>query len=349
MAVLHVVEQGAVISKRGEMLVVTKEQETLLSIQAFAVDQVIVFGRIQITSPARDFLLERNIDTVFMTRTGRFRGRMSAYSGGNIILRQAQFRCCENEEFLVSLGKQFVVGKLGNSRAVLRRHQRRIQNDEVERALLRMRRTLANVDKAETLDQLRGYEGDGSAAYFGSLSHLIKQPGFEFRRRSRRPPLDPFNALLSFGYTMLLGTVMTAVQVVGLEPYLGALHAPSQGRPSVGLDLMEEFRPILVDALAVRAVNRRQFLPEEFEYAEEPSFAGEFEDGEKPDNSHYPVLLGRLGIKKWIALYDTQLRTSVEYSRYNCKLTYAQIITEQARLLARHFMGEESYYPFLVR
>lgn len=349
MAVLHVVEQGAVIAKRGDVLIVSKERETLLSIQAFAVDQVIVFGRVQITSPARDFLLERQIDTVFMSRTGRFRGRLSAYSGGNIILRQNQFRQCEDERFLLALGTRFVAGKLSNCRAVLRRHQRRSQSDEVERALLRIRRTLATLDKAESLDQLRGHEGDGSAAYFGSLAHLIRQPGFEFRRRSRRPPLDPFNALLSFGYTMLLGTVMTAVQVVGLEPFLGALHAPAQGRPSVGLDLMEEFRPILVDALAIRAVNRRQFVPEEFEYAEDPHFAGGFEEGEKPEVSDYPVLLGRLGIKKWIALYQQQLATQVEYPRYSCKLTYAQVITEQARLLARHFMGDEEYYSFVVR
>lgn len=349
MAVLHVVEQGAVIGKRGEVLVVSKERETLLTIQAFAVEQVIVFGRVQITSPARDFLLERNIDTVFMTRTGRFRGRMSAYSGGNILLRQNQFRQCDDQQFLLALGRQFVQGKLQNCRALLRRHQRRAPHPEIERSLLRLRRVLEKLEQAETLDQLRGYEGDGSAAYFGCLNHLIRQPGFEFHKRTRRPPLDPFNALLSFGYTMLLGTVMTAVQVVGLEPFLGALHAPAQGRPSIGLDLMEEFRPLLVDALAVRAVNKRQFLPEEFEYASDPNFAGEFQDGENPPISDYPVLLGRLGIKKWIAIYQQQLLTPIEYPRYNCRLTYAQIITEQARLLARHFLQEESYYPFTVR
>ena len=349
MAILYVVEQGAVVMKRGELLAVSKEGEILTTVHAFAIEQVILFGRVQLTAPARDFLLDKEIDTVFMTRTGRFRGRLSSYSGGNIDLRQAQFRYCDGEDRLVELSKRFVTGKLSNCRALLRRHQRRAQSPEVERALTRIRQGLVTLERAQTLDEVRGYEGDGSANYFGCLNHLLKQPGFEFRRRSRRPPLDPFNALLSFGYTMLLGTVMTAVQVVGLEPYLGALHAPSKGRPSIGLDLMEEFRPLLVDALAIRAVNRRQFVPEEFEYSEVPADGIEFEDGEKPALTEYPVLLGRLGIKKWIAVYEEQLRSPIDYPRYGCKLPFGQIVTEQARLLARHFVGDEEYQSFVVR
>ncbi len=349
MAVLYVVEQGAVVSKRSEVVQVSKDGELLTTVPAFALEQVLLFGRVQLTAPARDFLLEKEIDTVFMTRTGRFRGRLTSYSGGNIELRQAQFRFCDQDELLVDLGKRFVAGKLGNCRALLRRHQRRAQSPEVERALLRMRQSLSLLEGASTLDEVRGYEGDGSASYFGCLNDLIKQPGFEFRRRTRRPPRDPFNALLSFGYTMLLGTVMTAVQVVGLEPYLGALHSPQRGRPSIALDLMEEFRPLLVDAIAIRAVNRRQFLAEEFEYRTEVAHDVDFADGESPGSADYPVLLGRLGVKKWIALYEEQLRSPIEYPRFGCRLSFGQIVLEQARLLARHFQGEESYQSFLVR
>lgn len=349
MAVLYVVEQGAMISKRGETIVVTKERETLKTVPAFALEQMIVFGRVQLTAPLRNFLLERAIDTVFMTRSGRFCGRLTSYTGGNIELRQAQFRHCEDPTFLADLGRRFVEGKLSNCRAVLRRHQRRLQSPEVERGLLRMRKSLALLERGQTLDEIRGYEGDGSASYFGCLSHLLRQPGFEFARRTRRPPLDPFNALLSFGYTMLLGTVMTAVYLVGLEPYLGSLHVPSKGRPSMGLDLMEEFRPILVDAIAIRAVNRRQFLPEEFEYRPETGPTVPFAEGEHPATSEYPVLLGRLGIKKWIALYEDQLRAKIEYPRYGCRMTFGQIVIEQARMLARHFLKQEDYQSFLVR
>lgn len=349
MSILYVVEQGAVVLKRGELIAVAKEEEIITTIPAFALDQIILFGRVQLSAPVRNFLLEKDIDTVFMSRTGRFLGRLSAYSGGKIDLRQAQFRYCDKEDQLVELGKKFVEGKLSNYRTLLRRHQRRAPNSEVERGLSRLRSRLDSLERAQTLDELRGFEGDGSATYFGCLKHLIKQPGFEFNKRTRRPPRDPFNAILSFGYTMLLGTVLTAIQVVGLEPYLGALHSPQRGRPSAGLDLMEEFRPILVDALAIRAVNRRQFLPEEFEYTDNELGETEFEDGEHPARSEYPVLLGRLGIKKWIALYEEQLKTIIEYPRFGCRLSFGQIITEQARLLARHFLGEENYSPFTVR
>jgi CRISPR-associated protein Cas1 len=337
-----------VVSKRGEVLIVRKDDQQLASIQAFAVEQVILFGRVQLTAPARDFLLDKEIDTVFMTRTGRFRGRLTSYSGGNVGLRQSHFRRSENPAFLLDLGKRLVSGKLSNCRALLRRHQRRLQSPEVERGLARLRRCLTSLQDAETMNEVRGYEGDGSAGYFGCLKHLFKQPGFDFERRTRRPPRDPFNALLSFGYTMLLGSVMTAVQVVGLEPYLGCLHSPARGRPSVALDMMEEFRPILVDAIAIRAVNRRQFLPQEFEY-QETTFAGQVDDGERLHPSDYPVLLGRTGVKKWIALYEEQLRTRIEYPRYGCTLSFGQIITEQARLLARHILGEEPYEAFTVR
>ena len=349
MAVLYVVEQGAVVSKRGDTVMICKDQETLRSVPAFALEQLVLFGRVQLTAPARDYLLEKEIDTVFMTRAGRFRGRLTSYTGGNIELRQAQFRRCEQPEFLLDLGRRFVAGKLSNCRAVLRRHQRRLQDSHVERGLLRLRKSIALLEQGRTLDEIRGYEGDGSASYFSCLDRLLRQPGFEFHRRTRRPPLDPFNALLSFGYTMLLGTVMTAVYMVGLEPYLGTLHVPTKGRPSMGLDLMEEFRPILVDAVAVRAINRRQFLPEEFEYHPAVGPTVPFSDGESPPPSEYPVLLGRLGIKKWIALYEEQLRVKIDYPRYGCRLAFGQIVIEQARLLARHFLGEEPYQAFVVR
>ncbi len=349
MAVLYVVEQGAILSKKGERLVIRKGNEVLEAVPIFALDQVVVFGNAQVSAPARNLLLDRGIDTVFLTPGGRFRGRLSSYSGGNIELRRAQFQRCAQDEFLVDLGRRIVVGKLTNARTLLQRYQRRLQCRQVEQALVRMRATLSRLDRAENLDQLRGCEGEGSAAYFGCFGELLANSDFFFKGRNRRPPRDPMNALLSFGYTSLLGTVLTAVQVVGLDPFLGALHAPARGRPSVALDLMEEFRSLLVDAVAIRAANRRQLRPEEFVYrpeVEPPEGLGELEELTPQD---YPVLLGRVSIKKWIALYEEQLQTRIHYERYGCRLTYQQVVTEQARLLARHFMGEEEYVAFTVR
>ncbi len=349
MPILYVVEQGARVTKTGERIIIRKESETLQTVPAFALEQVVLFGNIELTPPARNFLLDQGIDTVFMSMGGRFRGRLSSFSGNNIELRQTQFAKCQEEAFLLDLAQRFVQGKLANCRTLLRRHQRRAQSEKVEKALVRMRRSIRQLESGCTLDQVRGHEGDGSASYFGCLTELIKQPGFEFRKRTRRPPRDPFNAILSFGYTMLLGTVLTAIQVVGLDPFLGALHAPRNGRPSIALDLMEEFRPLLVDSVAIRMVNRRQLLAEDFEYQESASPPEDLEDGEKLSRKDYPVLMGPLCVKKWIAVYDDLLQSKVDYPRYGCRLRYQQIVTEQARLLVRHFQGEEEYQAYLIR
>ena len=334
--------------KDNDRIQVKKEDQLLQTVPIFAIDQIVLFGNVTITASMRNYLLDQSVDTVFLTKRGRFRGRLTSYSGSNIELRQQQFRCCDDESFVLDTGRRFVQGKLENSRTVLRRHQRRLQDDNLARALMRLRAITERLPQALTLDQLRGYEGEAGATYFACLSKVLKQPEFQFSKRTRRPPKDPFNAILSFGYTMLLGTVMTAVQTVGLEPYLGFLHAPSNGKPSIGLDLMEEFRSLLVDALAVRMVNRRQFEVNDFEFREVAQ--GEEEDPERAlKPSDYPVLMGRLSIRKWLSVYNQELERKLEYPRYGTKLSMRQIVTEQARLLARHIKGEEEYQSFVVR
>jgi CRISPR-associated protein Cas1 len=346
-------EQGARLVKNHDRIEVKKEEQLLESIPVFALEQIILFGNVALTANLRNFLLDQAVDTVFLTHGGRFRGRLTSYSGSNVALRQQQFRKCDDDSFVLHTARLFVEGKLQNSRTLLRRHQRRLQDQALAQALLRIRNIIGKLPRAESLDQLRGYEGEAAAVYFGCLSKVLKQPEFHFTKRSRRPPKDPFNAVLSFGYTMLLGTVMAAVQTVGLEPYLGFLHAPSNRKPSVGLDLMEEFRSLLVDALAVRMVNRRQFDINDFEYRDVPALEGQDEDGQNDDKklspTDYPVLMGRLSIRKWLAIYNRELERTLEYPRFGNKLTFKQIILEQCRLLARHIKGEEEYQAFSVR
>lgn len=349
MAVLHVIEQGAVLHKRDDLVVVRKNEQLLQTVPLFALDQVLVFGSVSLTAAMRNHLLQHGIDTVFLTRSGRFRGRLTAFSGSNIELRRIQFRRCDDDDFVLRSSKLFVEGKLRNTLALLQRHQRRAKSANIARALHRIRKAQSQLESAQTLDQVRGHEGNAGAAYFGCLCETLKQKEFHFTRRSRRPPKDPFNSLLSFGYTMLLGSVMTAVQTVGLEPYLGFLHSASNGKPSVGLDLMEEFRPILVDAIAIRMVNRRQFEPSDFTYQEVESQDHIPEDDRELTSSDYPVLMGRLSIKKWLLSYHRELEQKLIYPRYGKRLTYKQIILEQARLLARHIKGEEEYRSFQVR
>ncbi len=351
MSVLYVTDPDAYLRKNGEQIEIWRSGRVVNAVYGYQLKQVLVFGRAQLSPAVRSFLLDEGIDTVFLTMGGRLRGRLVAAEGRNIDLRRAQFRHLEDGAFAIELARRIVSGKLLNCRTVLRRHHRVSPSDAVESAMHRIRYAAGQLDTAKTLDEVRGLEGAAAAAYFGCFGDLVKAKGFPFGGRSRRPPKDALNALLSFGYMMLLGTITAAVQVVGLDVYLGCLHAPDNGKPSLALDLMEEFRPLLVDATVLRVVNRGQIVPDDFEYRtgmELPDALGGDED-EAPSRESYPVLLKRESVRKWIAIYEATLRQRVVYGPLGVTLEWRDVCLEQARRLARHLKEEESYASFLVR
>lgn len=349
MSVLYVTEQGTTVHKLGRRLVVRKLGHVLETVHTYNLEQVILFGNVQLTAQTTAYLLQEGIDTVFMGTGGRYRGRLVSGDGKNIQLRRQQFRRAEDEAFVLDSARRFVRGKLANCRSVLRRHQRQHPHEAIETALLRLNHCQRGLDTSGTVDEVRGREGAGAAAYFGCFPHLIQQEGFPFGGRTRRPPKDAVNALLSFGYTMLLGTVTTAIQVVGLDPFLGSLHAQENGKPSLVLDLMEEFRPLLVDAVVLRALNRRQIVPGDFLYQEDVELPPEVAGDEPPAREDYPVLLRPESIRKWILVYEQTLRQRVLYPPLGAQVTWRQAVLEQARLLARHIKGDEAYQPFTPR
>lgn len=348
MGCLYVIEQGAEVTKQGNRLVVKKFGTELESVPAFKVEQLILMGNIQITSQAIRFLLTEGIDTVFMTINGRYRGRLVSSFSKNIDLRRIQFKNLEEGPFVLDLAKKFVWGKLSNYRVLLRRYQKDVQKDEVEKGIHSLRRLIEKISEAPDLDTLRGIEGSGSALYFSALGHLIKFPEFRFEKRTRRPPRDPVNVLLSFGYTLLGNTIQTYIDLSGLDPYLGSLHSPDYGRPSLALDLMEEFRPILVDTVMLRVVNTKMITMKDFFVPEEapPLPEGELEELTPSD---YPILLTYEGTKKWITMYEKRLQELTFYPITEQRLTYRQICEQQVRLLIRHLKGEETYQPFQLR
>jgi CRISPR-associated protein Cas1 len=350
MAVVYVSEQGAIVHKNRERLMVKKGGELLQAVHLSRIEQLVLFGYVQVTSPATHLLLQRGIDTVYLTKNGRFRGRLQSHDGKNIELRLKQFRCSDQPSFLVDLAGRFVRGKIQNCRLLLRRQQQRLQSPIIEQTLIRLRASLARTHKTLTLDELRGVEGYAAAAYFDILPLVISNPSIPFRGRSRRPPRDPMNALLSFGYALLLGTIQTAVQIVGLDPYLGSLHTPENSKPSLVLDLMEEFRPLLVDSLMLTMVNRGQIQPHDFRVMQEPgSLPVDFHDPEEPRKGDYPVLLRPESLKKVVLLYELNLQRTLIYAGTGTNLTLRQICLEQARKLARHYLGQEQYEAFTPR
>jgi len=349
MAVMYVIDQGANLLKRGNRLVVEKMGEIIQEIHAFKVEQVVLMGNIQISAPTIAFLLQEGIDTVFLSLHGKYRGRLVAKFGKNIVLRKAQFDRMGDPVFALNLARKYVEGKLSNQRVLLRRHNQELRDEVITEAIHNLRLMLERVNSADSFDVLRGIEGKGTAAFFRGFRKAILVEDMPFKDRTRRPPRDPVNVLLSFGYTLLANTVQTAVDIVGFDPFMGCLHAVDYGRPSLVLDLMGEFRPVLIESLVLRVVNRGVIRSKDFfkqEDVEPPPPGVELEEPGKED---YPILLSHLGMKKFIAQYEARLRERIFHIPIEKKISFRDVVLEQARLLARHVRGEEDYEPFRIR
>ena len=235
-----------------ERLKVTSNGQTLLDIPLIKVSQVLIFGRVTVTPATVATLMEHGVGLCYLSEHGRYVGRLEPQFSKNSLLRVEQWRAAFDEQRKLNIARQCVLGKLANMRVCAAVHR------ELERPSSRTHRPdeggRARRREVSDLDVLRGHEGDGSAAYFGVFGHLIKQ-ALSFPGRVRRPPTDPVNAMLSFGYTLLHNDLHGACNVVGFDPYVGYLHADRYGRANLPLDLMEEFRPIVIDSVVLTCIN----------------------------------------------------------------------------------------------
>lgn len=336
-------------------LEVRKGARTLDALHLDDLEQVVLCGMVQVTVQALRALLKRGVDTAFLTQGGSFLGRLSGPVGKNVELRRLQYRRLEDPTVALDLARRFVGGKLRNQRALLIRRQRELSDDRIARALVSMRHGLAAVPEAGTLDVVRGVEGKGAADYFRAYGALFSAPGIEFKTRIRRPPPDPVNILLSFGYTLLGNVIQGFVELAGLDPHLGTLHAPDYGRPSLALDLMEEMRPVLVDAAVVTAFNSKSVSPRDFVPAgdgdapvEEEWEREEAEEGAGSAPARR-LLLRPEAAKRWITAFERRLSEEAHYPAQGRRFSYRQILREQVYLFARHLKGEEEYCCFEYR
>jgi len=349
MAILYVTEQGASLVKRGERLVVEKMRKTIHWVHAFKIEQVVLMGAISVSPGAVAFLLERGIDTVFMSIYGKYRGRLISQFGKNVELRMLQFQKISDPEFALETAKSYIRGKLYNCRVLLRRYNQESPREDVAAAVHYLRRTMGQLDGCPSVESVMGMEGTGAAAYFGCLKHLIRVEDITFENRNRRPPKDPVNVLLSLGYTLLANAVHTQVNVAGLDPHAGCLHSLEYGRPSLILDLMEEFRPILVDSLVLTLINKRIIRTTDF-YRPEDREPAAFDFAEtEPNREEYPIILAHEGMRKFITQFEGRLNQKVLYLPKGQRLSYRAILLEQVRLWVRHLRGEEVYVSFTSR
>ncbi|RMD60200.1 MAG: CRISPR-associated endonuclease Cas1 [Nitrospirae bacterium] len=349
MAVVYITEQGSYLTKKGERLIITKQDKVIQQIHAFKLEQIVIIGNVMLSPATIAFLLKKGIDTVFMSIYGKYRGRLISGFGKNIELRRIQFKKMDEEDDKLSLAKHYVHGKLSNCRTLLRRHNLTYRDSNVTTALHKMHVLLRKINRVDTLMTLMGIEGQAAAIYFGIFGRLIKVRDITFDGRNRRPPLDPVNVLLSLGYTLLENVIQTQVNIVGLDPYLGCLHSVENGRPSLVLDLMEEFRPVLVDSLVLQLINKRIIRLTDFYRPEEQEPAAfDFAETESTRDD-LPILLTHVGMKKFIIHFENRINQKVFYENTAMRLSYRDICLEQVRLLVRHLRGEAEYKPFIMR
>jgi CRISPR-associated protein Cas1 len=327
---LYVVEQGARIEKEYRRLLVVKQDEVLLAVPAANVDGVVLVGNVGVTTPAMQALLEAGVRLWLVDRLGRMRGQLVPASGRNIPLRHSQYRCATDPEFCLRIARSIAGGKLRNCRTMARRISRSHAVDA--RLFARMTLAIGRVATATSLAELRGAEGEGARCYFAALRGALRDE-MSFERRTRRPPRDPANALLSLGYTLLTQDLISACEIVGLDSYDGFYHSDKYGRPALALDLVEEFRSVIVDSVVLNLVNRRRLTNRDFE--------AEADGG---------IMLNRKGLRTFFRAYAARLNTSIQVPGVDHPLTYQKLFEVQARKLRKVIEGsEESYAPYLTR
>jgi len=326
---LYVTEQGAVLSRRGERLVIEREGRTLADVPASKVSRVFVFGNVSLTTPAVAYLLREGKDVAFLSSRGRYYGRLVSGESKNPALRRAQYRAAEDPDLCLTLSRGFVLGKLANQRRVLHRRP----SAAASRAAAEITRQMARAERTRSIAALRGIEGLSARAYFGAFGGLLD--GMPFTGRKRRPPPDPVNSMLSLvGYSLLTYEAFSAVAAAGLDPYIGFFHADAYGRPSLALDVMEELRPVVVDLLVIGAVNRGHLAAGDFDLGEE---------GGRPI-----ALLADAARKRFLALYERRMLTPVTH--LSRQMTYRMALHAQARQVVDCLTGRrEAYEPVLLK
>lgn len=266
---IYIRTQGTRVVREGRHLLVKKGGDTYHTLFVEKLEQVVLFGNIEITPPARNILLRHGVDTVFCTQNGRYLGRFAIPESKNVMLRKQQFTLLDNHSFGLELCRQIVTGKLMNMATLLMRIQRTKNRPEPKTAARQIRDLFKAVAAAESIDSVRGYEGRGSALYFSAFRWGLQQD-HGFCRRVRRPPTDPVNAVLSLLYTFLFNRVYAAIRQVNLDPYPAFLHVPDYGRHSLVMDLMEEFRVIVVDTLTLSLFNLKILQADDFVHESPP-------------------------------------------------------------------------------
>lgn len=331
---LYITTQGGYLSRDGETILVTVDGEAKLRVPIHTLDGVVCFGQVACSSPLLALCAERNVTISFLSATGRFYARVQGPVSGNVLLRREQYRRADDLNMSAIIAQSIVIAKIANCRTVLLRAARNrpesSEGDEIITVIDHLARLLKELENPQPLDTIRGWEGEAARRYFEVFDQLIiaQKEDFFFKERNRRPPLDNMNALLSFLYTLLQHDINSALETVGLDPAVGYLHRDRPGRPSLALDLMEEFRPFLADRLALSLVNRQQIKWDGFQKTETGA-----------------VMMGDETRKTVIVAYQERKQEEIQHPFMGEQIAIGLIPYAQAMLLARYLRGDIDGYP----
>lgn len=336
---LFVTTKGAFARLEGDTVRVDADGQKLLQVPLLHLGALVLFEGASLSPPLMCRCAEEGREITFLDFAGRFKCRVVGPTSGNVLLRKAQYQAQCDENQAREIARAIVAGKIKNARQTLVRAAREVKAEEAV-ALLDAQAVflagyLQSLPEQPTLDAIRGVEGQAAACYFTAFGAMItrEKTEFAFSTRSRRPPRDRVNALLSFVYALLTGDCVAAVEGVGLDPQFGYLHALRPGRPALALDLMEEFRSYFADRLVLTLINRRQIQPEDFEV--------------RPGES---VLLTAAGRKIVLAAYQNRKQEEVSHPLLQTRTPLGLVPHLQARLLARYLRGDlPTYLPFIAR
>lgn len=334
---LYITTPDRYLSLDGENVVISADREEIGRIPLHNLERIMVFGSSGASPALMGKCASESRELVFMSRSGRFLARVEGEVNGNVLLRRKQYRIADDSKQSLEIARNMISAKLYNSRWTLERtvrdHPMRVDTELFRTKSLFLKEAIANASSAENHDSLRGVEGEAASVYFSVFDDMILQQkdNFIFRGRNRRPPLDRVNAMLSFSYSLCTGMCSSALEAVGLDPYVGFLHTDRPGRRSLALDLLEEFRALMCDRFVLTLINKRTVSPEHFTLREDGA-----------------VLLNDEGRRVFLTAWQNRKDDEIRHPFLDEKVQWGMLPYAQALLLARYLRGDlDAYPPFL--
>lgn len=330
MGTLYITQQGAILKKVSRRLAVYKGDEKIAEVPVIKVDRVMLFGNVQVTSQAVAFLLDSGIDMCYLSTKARYRGRLAAAESKNVLLRIAQYERYLDDDFQLEMSRALVEAKLKSGLGLIRRYSYSYSELDFSQEIALIHNALSSIGSQTAVSSLLGIEGAATAAYFRAFSRMFRKEDMTFAKRTRRPPKDPVNALLSFGYTLVTNEILSFLFAVGFDPYIGHYHSLDYGRPSLALDMTEEFRHPVVDRFTLYLVNNGVITSTDFEDRDEGGF-----------------FLEQDALKRYFQHYEKRISDTFHDEISEEDVSYRGLFRRQAYRLAETIKTGKPYKPYI--